>query len=100
MQHGLPRLMRARWRSLQSWAATGWSGPHRDENAAAAGMEWRHRLEVGFYLAPVEWVACWTASPSILSLDSGPDPPASVVCPDRGPLGQHLEPLLKQDEFP
>ena len=75
---------------------------HRHENAPATGMERRHcrKLELGSELAPVEWVAYRAGLPPILSLDSGPDPLARVVRPDRRPLGEHVEPLLEEDEFP
>lgn len=75
---------------------------HRHQNAPATGMERRHcrKLELGSELAPFERVAYRTGSPLILPLDSGPEPLARVVRPDRWPLGEHVEPLLEEDEFP
>jgi hypothetical protein len=75
---------------------------YRHQNAPATGMERRHcrQLELGSSLAPLKWVAYRTGSPLILPLDSGPEPLARVVRPDRRPLGEHVEPLLEEDEFP
>jgi hypothetical protein len=75
---------------------------HCHQNAPTAGMKRRHcrKLELGSSLAPFERVAYRAGSPLILSLDSGPEPLACVVRPDRRPLGEHVEPLLEEDEFP
>jgi hypothetical protein len=58
-------------------------------------MEWRHRLKLGSHLASIESIACRTGWPTILPLDSGLDPLASVVRPYHGPLGEQVEPFVK-----
>src|SRR5690349_10187805 len=91
--------MRARGRSLRSSAAAGWLRVHRHEDAAAAGMERRHRRELGPHLTSVEWVARQTGWPLILSLHPDAESVASVVRPHHGPIREHVEPLTKHDEL-
>ena len=95
----VPRGAASAGGARRSGVLGGRSRMHGDEHAAAAGMEWRHVLEPGSHLAPVDVIAGRAGGLPILALDSDSDPSARVVCAHHGPRGQHVEPLAKEVEF-
>jgi hypothetical protein len=71
----------------------------RHEDAAAAGMEGRHRIEPAAHFTPVERVACQTGWLPILSLHPDAESLASVVRPHHSPIREQVDPFTKKGKL-